>query len=360
MINDNRSGNSLDKSCLTDQDLYYYISGQGGAEKLSHAETHFSECSYCRQNLAQLLEILHPSSESSEIPDLSKAKLDRTIGRMQQISRSEHSRRYRIPHSMQWPIAAAAAIGFVSLCLLGIESLVDRHKSEVFLLKAKAAIEQSYTGKSPGNLRLSFPFNPASAIRAKAGSDSLRMAENFFFQALAIREDMVEAHLGIGFIYLNESNFASARNEFQKILDKRKDQAQALLGRGVAQYEEAMQSSDPLQRENLLKNATSDFDTVLKIHPESAEARYNKIWALFESGLHPKALQEIEIYLAHDPGSTWAEGLKGLRTRIKTTQSSAVEDEVNRAARTRDRAALVELSRQASYQVPDAIWSAKR
>jgi CHAT domain-containing protein len=361
MINDSRPLQFSKKSCFSDEDLYLYISGQGGAEKLGLLETHLSECPSCRRDLANLIEILHPEpKETMDIPEYSEAETDRTIAAIREISRKEHSRRNRIPQWIHWPMAAAAVIGFVALCLLGIQYLNERNRSEVFFLRAKAMLEQNYTGTSPGNLRLSLPFNPTATNRSDTGSESLRAAENLFFQALAVRGDMIEAHLGLGCIYLNEAKFARARNEFQKVLDIRKNQGQALLSRGVAQYEEAVQGSDPLQRDVLLKSALNDFDAVLKANPGSAEARYDKIWTLFESGLHKEALQEIELYLARDPGSIWAEGLKGLRTKIKATQSSAVEEEVNRAARTRDRAALVELSRQAPYQIPAAIWSAMR
>ncbi len=357
----NASEPEKNKFCLTDEDLYRYISRQADAERISRTEAHFAGCSSCRRNLANLIEILHPETEqTTEIPEPSKAELDGIIGVIQEIARKEHFGRTRTLRWTRWPIAAAAAIAFVALSLIAIKQLQEKNKSEAFFLQAKAMLDQSYTGTSPDNLRLSLPFSPTAANRSAAGSESLRSAENLFFQALAIREDMVEAHLGLGFIYLNESKFAYARNEFQKVLDIRKNQSQALIGQGVVQYEEAVQGSDPLQRDVLLKSALNDFDTALKIDPESAEARYDKVWTLFESGQHKQALQEIEWYLSHDSGSIWAEGLKALRTRIKATQSGAVEDEVNRAAHTRDRAALVELSQQAPYQVPPAIWSAMR
>jgi CHAT domain-containing protein/thioredoxin-like negative regulator of GroEL len=349
------------ETCLTDEDLYRYISRQADAERISLAESHFAACSACRRNLANLIEILHPEGEqTAEIPEPSKAELDRTIEAIQDIARKEHFRKNQILRWIRWPMAAAAAITLVALSQLAIKQLQEKNRSEAFFLQARTMLEQNYTGTSPDNLRLSLPFSPKAANRGDSGSESLRSAENLFFQALAIREDMVEAHLGLGFIYLNESKFARARNEFQKVLDIRKSQSQALLGRGVVQYEEAIQGPDPLQRDVLLKSALNDFDAVLKMDPDLAEARYDKIWSLFESGQHKQALQEIELYFSHDSGSVWAEGLKALRTRIKATQSSAVEEEVNRAARARDRAALVELSRQIPYQIPPAIWSAMR
>jgi CHAT domain-containing protein len=361
MINHRLVEKHSKETCLTDEDLYRYISRQADAERISLAESHFAECSACRRNLANLIEILHPEGEqTAEIPEPSKAELDRTIEAIQDIARKEHFRKNQILRWIRWPMAAAAAITLVALSQLAIKQLQEKNRSEAFFLQARTMLEQNYTGTSPDNLRLSLPFSPKAANRGDAGSESLRSAENLFFQALAIREDMVEAHLGLGFIYLNESKFARARNEFQKVLDIRKSQSQALLGRGVVQYEEAIQGPDPLQRDVLLKSALNDFDAVLKMDPDLAEARYDKIWSLFESGQHKQALQEIELYFSHDSGSVWAEGLKALRTRIKATQSSAVEEEVNRAARARDRAALVELSRQASYQIPRAIWSAMR
>ena len=361
MINHRLMEKYSKETCLTDEDLYLYISRQADAERIGLAEGHFAECSACRRNLANLIEILHSEGEqTTEIPEPSKAELDRTIEVIQDIARKEHFRKNQILRWIRWPMAAAAAITFVALSQLAIKQLQEKNRSEAFFLQARAMLEQNYTGTSPDNLRLSLPFSPKAANRGDAGSESLRSAENLFFQALAIREDMVEAHLGLGFIYLNESKFARARNEFQKVLDIRKNQSQALLGRGVAQYEEAIQGPDPLQRDALLKSALNDFDTALKMDPVSAEARYDKIWSLFESGQHEQALQEIELYLSRDSGSVWAEGLKALRTRIKATQSSAVEEEVNRAARARDRAALVELAQQAPYQIPPAIWSAMR
>ncbi len=361
MINNSPPEKYSKQSCLSDEDLYRYLSGQADAEGISLAEAHVAKCSSCRRNLANLIEILHPEAgQTEEIPEPSEAELDRTIEVIQKVARKEHFRSHRIQYWIRWPMAAAAALGFVALSLLAIKQLQEKNRSEAFFLQAKTMLEQSYTGTSPGNLRLSLPFSPRAANRSDAGPESLRSAENLFFQALAIREDMVEAHLGLGFIYLNESKFARAQNEFQKVLDIRKNQSQALLGRGVAQYEEAIQGLDPLQRDVLLRSALNDFDTALKLDPDWAEARYDKAWVLYESGKHKQALQEIELYLSHDSGSIWAEGLKALRTRIKATQSSAVEDEVNRAARTRDRAALVELSRQAPYRIPHAIWWAMR
>ena len=141
-------------------------------------------------------------------------------------------------------------------------------------------------------------------------------------------------------------------------MDARSGDAQALLGRGVVQYEESVRASDAVQRGTLLAGAIADFDSVLEKIPGSAEARYDKCRALFESGRHKEALKEIEAYLVLDPGSIWAEDLKRLKTRIQATNFSAVEKEVNQAARARDRPALEILAQVAPYQMPAAIRGA--
>jgi CHAT domain-containing protein len=349
-------------SCLTDDDLYCYISGQGSTERLRKAEAHFAECDKCRRNLSELLEILQPDEEqAAPVAEPSKSEVDQTLAVIRDVAKKEHIKAIkRIPRWIQLPVAAAAALGFIALSLLSVKYFYEKNKSEEFFSQARAMLEHSYTGTSPGNLRLDLPFNSVATSRSDSGPESLRPAENLFFQALAVRENMVEAHLGLGSIYLSESKFDQARSEFQKVLDIRKGQTQALVGRGVAQYEAAVQITEPLQRDKLLKGALGDFDEVLKLKPESAEARYNKIWTLYESGLHKDALQEIDRYLARDAKSIWAEKLKGLQIKMKATQTSAVEDEVDRAARARDKAALVVLARQAAYQMPGAIWAAMR
>jgi CHAT domain-containing protein/Flp pilus assembly protein TadD len=360
MINNGSQREFLKESCLTEEDLYRYSSTRCSAEKLSAIEAHLANCSSCRRNLAGLLEILHPDGQPTEISQPSKAELDQMISLVREVSRREHPRKKQLLHRFRWPLAAAAAIGFIVLGFLGYKYIYEIKKSETFCAQARAIVEDNYAGTSPSNLRLALPFNSVSENRSVAKPGSLRLAENLFFQALAIREDMIEAHMGLAYIYIRESQFTRARDEFQKVLRIRTGNIQALLGRAVSQYEEAIHGSNSLRRYELLKGALTDFDAILKTHPDLAEARYDKVWTLFESGQHKEALKEIESYLSRDSGSIWAEELKRLKIRIQATSSRTLEDEINRAAHARDQFALAELTRQAPNQMPSAIWSAMR
>jgi len=360
MMNENGSMKSLNSRCLTDQDLYSYVSRQGRPETLHSMEAHLAGCDACRRNLADLIEILQPEENLSieEIPAPSEAELAQTIGTIRRISANERRGRSRLSGGMRYALAAAAAIGFVAVGILLFQHVYESRKSEAFFTQGRKALEQSYTGAGPSRLRLTLPFSATSTIRNRPTNENLRVAENLFYQALAFREDKVDARLGLACIYLNESKYSLARDEFQRILSIEKDHLQALIGHGVAGFELAAESRDHLRRSALLRGALEDFNAALRREPHSAEARYNKIWTLYESGMHPEAVREIDDYLSRESDSTWAEELRGLRVRIQATKVSAVEAEVRRAASSRDRPALLELARQASYQMPAAILSA--
>jgi CHAT domain-containing protein len=352
----------ITRYCLTADDIYSYIVGAGAKTRLLEVEAHLAECAHCGQELAELLRMLRPEPEqpAGEIAEPSETELEEMVALVQQVDKRERARAGRAYRWQRWSFAAAAAISVLAISLWGLKYIYEKHKSETFYAQAKASLEESYSGKSPSNLRLALPFSPATSSRGLADRDSLSRAEGLFNQALGVREGMVEARLGIAFIYLSESQFARARAEFQTVLSASNGNTQALLGRGVAQYEEALQAADPVQRSASLAGALNDINAVLALTPLSAEARYDRAWIFFECGRHQEALQEIEKYLARDSGSVWAEELKNLRTRIQAAKSSAVEDKVSKAARSRDRAVLEELARLAPYQMAAAIRSALR
>ena len=135
---------------------------------------------------------------------------------------------------------------------------------------------------------------------------------------------------------------------------------QALVGRGVVAYEEARRAEDPVARRGLLSRALADFDDALKLQPGSAEARYNRIWVLYETGRHQELLSEIDNYLSGDADSVWADKLRDLQTRIRLKKTDAINKEVNRAALTRDQAVLDDIVRLLPEEVPRAIHSALR
>jgi CHAT domain-containing protein/thioredoxin-like negative regulator of GroEL len=305
-----------------------------------------------------VLKLLHPElpDPTETVPPPSRAEIAQTMALIQDVARKEKGQRGRSPWT-QWVAAAAAAIALVGAGAGGFK-YYSVSRSNQYLALAKANLEEVYSARSPDGLRLDLPFRSAATSRAAADDSPLKRAEILFSQALVGREAMPEAHLGLAAIYLNESQFARARDEFQKVLAVRENHPQALLGRGVADYEAAKHAGDPIQRRNLLSGALTDFDNVLKQQPCSPEASYNRIWVLYETGRHPEALAEIDSYLSRDPDSIWAAKLRDLQTQIRLIKPDAVKEEVDRVARNRDAAALISMARLIPEQIPPAIRSA--
>jgi CHAT domain-containing protein len=361
MTVDNSASQDHKKDCLTDEDLFLYISRTGDSEELGRIEAHCAGCPECRRALAEVLGLLQtkPGQPMEEIQEVGDQELQKTLDLIHGVARKERSRFSSVYRRMQWPIAAVLVLGFAFLAFWILKDLDERSKSEEYYLQAKNKLEQQYSGTSPSNLRLNMPFHPAPMVRNADDEDLLRESENLFYQALAVREN-VKARLGIGCVYLNESKFKLAGKAFQEVLDKSKGDVRALVGRGVSSYEEALETDDPVQYRTLLNGALEDFNDALMNDPDSFEALYNKIRVLFESGLHTEALREIEQYLSRDEESVWAEELKTLRLRIKANSYNFVEEEVRRAAIERDPLRLEEIARIAPHQMPAAIWAAMR
>ncbi len=345
-------------SCFTIEDLYRYVASPPDAGRLRDLESHLAGCESCRQELAEVLRLIHPESEDAaeNLPPLSEGEIAQTIAMIQNVASKEGQQR-RFGRWAHWAAGVAAA-AILLAAGAGLVYEYNNRKTNQYLAQAKLSLEEVYSARSPNGLRLDLPFSPAATIRAATPDASLKNARTFFDNALGNDGNSTQAHLGLAAVALGESQFAEAKREFQRVLDIQRNQFQALLGRGVAQYEEALQAEDPVQRRNLLNGALADFTAVIEQRPKSSEARYNRVWALYQFGRHQEALAEIGKYLSDDPDSRWAVKLKELQTQIKMLSPQAVTREVNRAARDRDAAELELLARVAPEQVPIAIRSA--
>jgi CHAT domain-containing protein/predicted negative regulator of RcsB-dependent stress response len=358
-MNRDQGNRRSQENCLSDDDLCRYVALPQGSGLAPDLETHLSNCPDCREELAQLLKLLHP--ETRDAPDdalaPSEAEIAQTVALIQGVARQEE-RRKQSRRWVGWAAAAAAAIALLSAGAAGYKVYDAWSRSHRYLAQARASLEEVYLAESPGGLRLDLPFPTAPMRRAAAADSPLDRAQLFFTQALEAREDLPEAHVGLASIYLSRSQFAAAREEFEKALNVSGNHFQALVGRGVAQYEEARVAEDPVARSTLLNNALGDLDRALKQQPNAAGARYNRAWVLYEAGRHQEVLTEIDSYLAQDPDSNWATRLRDLQTRIRLLKWEDVNKEVARAARNRDAAALSRLSRLLPEKIPAAIRQA--
>ena len=341
--------------CLSIDDLYHFSASSRGEDCRPDIEAHLSRCPRCQEELAEVLKLLHPDeeNESEVVLPPSDVEISRTLELIQDIAQKEERKMHR-PKWIGWAAAAAAAMVLVGAGA-GLLQYQYLSKSKQYFNLAKANLEEIYSAESPGGLRMNLPFRSAAPRRSSDISSPLDLAENLFFQALGARETMPEAHLGLASVYMSKSQFAKARDEFQKVLDASENQPQALLGRGIAEYEEARQADDPVRRHALFGAALADFGTVVRLLPDSNEAHYNRIWVLYETGRHKEALAGIGSYLSRDANSIWAARLRDLQSRIRLLQPNAVNGEVERAARGRDAVALESISRMIPERIPAAI-----
>ena len=343
--------------CLSDIELYSYLTRAPGDRSLAHLEAHVSTCSHCLNELAELIKVLHPVSEQigQSTQTTSPVEIQETLALIQEVGRSESGSGSKTSLKFGWPkwaLAATAAAALMGLALWGFEYWRDIYRSRTFYEEARAQLQGIYSPQSPNGLRLDLPFDSAAVRRDFSSEDSLGDAEKLFQQSLALREEMTEAHLGLGYIYLRRAQFSKAVSEFQKALDSAPNDPRVLLGHGVALYEDGRASKDPLRRSSCLQQALVDLDRILKMNPSSREARFNKCLTLYEAGHHKEATREIAEYLSQDATSSWAQRLRTIQTKIQLSNSFAFEQEVDRAVSARNAAKLDLLTRAMPYRMP--------
>jgi len=81
----------LQESCFTEDELYRYIALSSEGKKASQLESHLAECARCREELAGVLELLHPKSPdlARDFPEPSEAEIKDTVRLIQNSSGAE-------------------------------------------------------------------------------------------------------------------------------------------------------------------------------------------------------------------------------------------------------------------------------
>ncbi len=334
--------------CLDDREFYEFLTGKG--ESNSRVQAHLSTCSSCRESLAELIRTLDESA-SEPAGDPKPQEIDNALTLIQNAVRPVSGKKWL----HRWGSIAAAAVVAIGLSSVGF-LLYVRYKSQSYCNQAQALLQQVYQARSPNDLRLDLPFK--SEVTQRAGSDKSEAhegAERLFNQALGVMDGMSQARLGLGYLDLQKKQFGKAESEFQKVLESKPSDLQALLGRGVSRFEAGLASTDPIARKNYLDRALNDFEEALKLNPGSSEARYDKIQVFYNTGRYKEALREIEAYLSRDSNSIWAAKLKDLRIRIQLNNIALLVKEAERAARMRNAQSLETLVRLAPEKIATSV-----
>jgi CHAT domain-containing protein len=347
------------RGCLTDDEFYRVCAGTLDRPANAEAQLHLAECASCRGELAGLLQVLHPAPGEA-VTDLHEPAAGDIGSTLDLIRTTAGPRRTAQPAAGRWVrrLAAAAAL-FAGIGLAAFAALhfYEQKKSADLSSQAANVLQQVYAPQSPSELRLDLPFVPTAAERSSPADGSLESAERLFNQALGASDGNREATMGLAYIALRKGRFDQARQSFQRIIDSRANDVQALLGRGASLFEAGAASGDPTARMGDMEGALRDFSRVLELSPASNEARFNRVRTLFELGRHGDALREIDLYLARDADSLWAGRLRDLKARIQLNRAQNVEREVLRAARARDAPALSKVLDLSPQSIPSTIRS---
>ncbi len=345
--------------CLGWEEFYNYLTGAPDDRPDSNIEAHLSACPRCRKELAEALRLLNPEADrpSTNAQAPSHQEIRNTLSYIQTVARHESKakRRYR------WGSIAAAILLSVGLGSFLSLFVYVRVRSQILCNQARSFVQEVYEARSPSDLRLDLPFK-AEATRRNSPDfeEAYTKAEVLFNQALGVRSSMSEALLGLGYIDLQKNRFQKAEKKFQMILNGQPNNLQAMLGRGVSRFEEGLASEDVTARDNYLRGALVDFENVLKRNAMSAEAQYNRIQVLYNTGRRKEALEEIERYLSRDPNSIWALKLRDLKLRIQLSRSEFLNSEIHRAALARDSRILENLLRFMGGKVTTVVLSLLR
>jgi CHAT domain-containing protein len=347
------------RGCLSEDEIARYI-GRGSAEEPEgeDVERHLVSCSECRRALADVLSLMNPESEK-EVSDspFSDQEVAAGLAVIKQIAKSEQ----RVAPSrswIRWGAIAAAAVALIWAGVASLNSYWATRMSERDFRVAAASLEQVYTATSRSELRLDLPFHPAAQMRDSADPSSLRRAQQGFVGSIARKESNPSPYLGLGAVYFLYADYPLALEQFEAVLKMSPGNPQALVGRGVARFELARNSGDAVARMRLENEALADFESVIRAHPASLEAAYNRILLLVEIGRHQDALKAMDDYLSRDPDSLWAGKLRDIREKLQISGSLELDRKIDEAARIRDAGALARLVRLVPSRIPAAIRNA--
>jgi CHAT domain-containing protein/Flp pilus assembly protein TadD len=334
--------------CLDDQDFYNFIAGKGVPDP--QIQAHLSSCSTCCENLAELVRMLDETS-AQPTEEMHPQEINGSLADIQNVARPAPANRWLY----RWGSIAAAVLMAIGLTSAGF-LLYVRHKSQSYCNQAQALLQTVYQARSPNDLRLDLPFQSDVTLRANSDkNEAIDGAERLYNQALGVLDGMAQARLGLGYLDLQKNQFGKAEEQFQKLLESKPSDLQALIGRGVSRFEAGLAAADPANRNRYLEGALRDFAEALKMNSGSKEARYNKIQVLYNTGRHKEALQEIDAYLLQDSSSIWAAKLKELKIRINTNDIYRLIKEAEKAALTRDAPYLETLVRIAPEKIATSV-----
>jgi TolB-like protein/tetratricopeptide (TPR) repeat protein len=165
------------------------------------------------------------------------------------------------------------------------------------------------------------------------GERDLPRAKKYIMQALAIDNQLSDAHASLGYQLMLDYDFSASEREFKRAMELDPNNARAYQWNGsrltmIGRYDEALKS----------------FDRAIEIEPTLPDIRNNRGGCLVASGRIDDGIAEIKKSMELDPAFPWTHSHISYVYRMKGDRAASVEERA-RAFELLDRADLAQRMR---------------
>src|SRR5688572_16071811 len=100
MTNERNESRSYSSTCLSEEDFYNFIAQPAEEFRSAECESHLAACSHCREELAELISILHPEPDATAeaIPQPDADEIEQTLQLIQQATQHEEGTKTKVRH----------------------------------------------------------------------------------------------------------------------------------------------------------------------------------------------------------------------------------------------------------------------
>src|SRR5215831_5633068 len=145
-------------------------------------------------------------------------------------------------------------------------------------------------------------------------------AREYILRALAIDNQLSDAHANLGYQYMLDYDFAAAEREYQRAIELDPNNARAYQWKGsglmmIGRYDESLAS----------------FDRAIEIEPTLADIRNNRAACLVAAGKTEAAIEELKETMEIDPEFVWAHSHLSFIYRMKGDHAASVEERARAA-----------------------------
>ena len=140
-------------------------------------------------------------------------------------------------------------------------------------------------------------------------------AKEYILRALALDDQLSDAHGSLGYQYLLDYDWAASEREYKRALELDPNNARAYQGNGVR-----------LMMLGRYADSLASFDRSVEIEPTLADIRNNRAACLVASGKIDEGIEYIKKTIEMDPTFAWTHSHISFLYRMKGDHAASVEE----------------------------------